>query len=160
MKDPYVYDNGTLINKLGIQEYTKLKEAEADIGFVKLISIESVEKTSDKIELIKRIHKHIFEDIFEWAGEFRTVPIHKTEKYIIPGLSLGYCNPEEINEKLKDSMNRLNNIKWSNTNLDDLILQFTKAIVDIWKVHPFRDGNTRSVLSFACMYAAEHRISM
>ena len=37
MKDPYIQENGTLKNKLGIEEYDDLNKAEKDIGFVKLI---------------------------------------------------------------------------------------------------------------------------
>ena len=37
MKDPYIQENGTLKNKLGITEYKELNNAEKDIGFVKLI---------------------------------------------------------------------------------------------------------------------------
>ena len=39
MKDPYIQKNGTLKNKLGIEEYNELNAAEKDIGFVKLIDI-------------------------------------------------------------------------------------------------------------------------
>ena len=39
MKDPYIQENGTLKNKLGITKYKDLNDAEKDIGFVKLIDI-------------------------------------------------------------------------------------------------------------------------
>lgn len=39
MKDPYIQENGTLKNKLGIEEYDDLNKAEKDIGFVKLIDV-------------------------------------------------------------------------------------------------------------------------
>ena len=39
MKDPYIQENGTLKNKLGIKEYDDLNKAERDIGFVKLIDV-------------------------------------------------------------------------------------------------------------------------
>ena len=48
MKDPYVQGNGTLKNKLGIEEYTELNAAEKDIGFVKLIDIEEAFQQTGK----------------------------------------------------------------------------------------------------------------
>ena len=87
MKDPYVQENGTLKNKLGIKEYKELNEAERDVGFVKLIDIGETFKQKYDVDYIKAIHRHIFEDIFEWAGEFRTVPVYK-EEVVIPMLSL------------------------------------------------------------------------
>lgn len=86
MDDPYVYDNGTLINKLGIKDYEELRQAEADIGLLKLIDIDLIEHNNFDVSLIKNIHKHIFEDIYDWAGEFRMVPIVK-EELLLPGYS-------------------------------------------------------------------------
>lgn len=92
--DPYVLENGILKNKLGITDYNKLKCAEADIGFVKLIDIDSIYKGKLNSNMVCKLHKHIFEDIFDWAGEYRTVPIVKAE-IVIPGMSLEYENPKK-----------------------------------------------------------------
>ena len=155
MKDPYIQENGTLINKLGISEYKELNDAEKDIGFVKLIDIgESFKKRYD-IEYIKALHKHIFEDIFDWAGEFRTVPIEKLE-VVIPGLSLEYSNPKDIEAKLRIILEELNNANWDEKNLEQIATEFTDKIARLWRVHPFRDGNTRTTLAFADNYSREH----
>lgn len=43
MKDSYIYEEtGTLKNKLGITDYDKLRQFEADMGFLKLINVDSV----------------------------------------------------------------------------------------------------------------------
>lgn len=159
MKDPYIQENGTLKNKLGIKEYNALNDAEKDIGFVKLIDINSAFKRKFNIEDLKAAHKHIFEDIFEWAGEFRTVPIYKTE-IVIPGLSLQYSEPENIEHDLGLALENLNNVNWSGKNLDQIAKEFTTRIAKIWRVHPFRDGNTRTTLAFAENYAREHGFPM
>lgn len=160
VKDPYVLKDGTLKNLLGITDYSELKKAEADIGFAKIITIDSIEADRTDVELLKKIHKHIFEDIFEWAGSFRTVPLYKAEKYVIPGLSLEYAKPEEIEEKLIHDVHDLNSIRWGEKNINDKSNEFAKILTKIWKVHPFRDGNTRTILSFASIYAREHGFPM
>ncbi len=55
MKDPYVYeDTGTLINKLGIKDYKELRQAEADITFSRLITIEKDVKFKEfNVEYLK-----------------------------------------------------------------------------------------------------------
>ena len=160
MKDPYVFENGTLMNKLNITDYHKLNQAEADIGFVKLISIQSVQTEKVNIELLKGIHKYIFEDIFEWAGEFRTVPLYKEEKFVIPGLSLEYGKPEEIEENVKKNIASLNSVRWKEKSVDEKSLEFAKRLARLWRVHPFRDGNTRTILAYAEIYAHEHGFPM
>ena len=79
MNDPYVYDNGVLKNKLGIYDYDELNRAEADIGFIKLLDIDSLKITNFNEESLKMIHEHIFEDIFDWAGKYRVMPLFKEE---------------------------------------------------------------------------------
>lgn len=153
--DPYVLENGTLKNKLGITDYKKLKNAEADIGFVKLIDIESVHTGDFDSKQICNIHKHIFEDIFDWAGEYRTVPVYK-EEIVIPGLSLEYEKPEKIGISLKEKLNKLDKTKWKTLTTKQISMEFARKLALLWKVHPFRDGNTRTTLAFADLYAKEH----
>ena len=42
INDPYTYEDGTLKNKLNIRDHQELRKAEADIGFLKLINVDSV----------------------------------------------------------------------------------------------------------------------
>ena len=159
MKDPYIQPNGTLKNRLGIKEYEELNNAEKDIGFVKLIDIGESFKQKYNKEYLKSLHKHIFEDIFDWAGDFRTVPLEKIE-IVIPGLSLQYSLPKDIDKDLDQAFEVLKNMEWSGKNLDQIVPEFTRKLARIWRVHPFRDGNTRTTLAFAENYAREHGFPM
>lgn len=159
MKDPYIQDNGTLKNKLGIKEYKELNDAERDISFIKLIDIGEAFKQKYDANYLKSIHKHIFEDIFDWAGEFRTVPVYKVEA-VIPGLSLEYSAPNNIEHDLNKALDTLNSINWGEKDIDQITSEFTEHLAHIWRIHPFRDGNTRTTLAFAENYAREHGFPM
>lgn len=155
MNDPYVYSSGVLKNKLNIKSYDELNKAEADIGFVKLINIDSVNVDFFDENLLKKIHKHIFEDIFDWAGEYRTVPLIK-EELVLPGCSIQYTTPSKIEKDLKEKIRHLNSYAWQNMDSYRISIIFAREIALLWRVHPFRDGNTRTMLSFAYLYAKEH----
>lgn len=156
MKDPYVQKNGTLKNKLGIRSYSKLNDAEKDITFTKFLNIGTAYRTKFDNDYLKSIHKHIFEDIFEWAGEFRTVPIYK-EEIVIPGLSLNYTPPKEIETQLAGVLSKMNSENWDEiSSLEQKSKLFTSYLTQIWAIHPFRDGNTRTTLTFADQFAKEH----
>lgn len=159
MKDPYIEKNGILKNKLGITDEEKLKKAEKDIAFAKLIGIDELEQKQCDAELLKKIHSYIFGDIYEWAGEYRTVPIYKQE-VVLPGLSLEYANPKEIETRLNYELEEMNSYDWKNKKIDELSLQLTKSLARIWRVHPFRDGNTRTVLTFANIFAKMRGFSL
>ena len=127
-----------LINKLGIKDDEKLKEFEAAVTFAKASELET-QPISDAfdVEHYKAIHKFLFEDIYDWAGEYRTINMSKkgtsfAEAYKIPTL-MNACF-----KRLKD------NDSFRNNSFD----KFVENIVDFYQVtnmiHPFREGNGRT----------------
>lgn len=155
INDPYTYEDGTLKNKLNIRDHQELRKAEADIGFLKLINVDSVKAEKLNEELLCDIHYHIFENIFDWAGKYRTVPVYKTE-LVIPGISLRYADVGNIGKELKKQMAELNMINWPLDDINQLAYTFARKIAVMWKIHPFRDGNTRTFLSFAYIFAKDN----
>lgn len=155
MKDPYIQENGTLKNLLGITSYKELREAERDISFVKMMNVDAIDKSEFNMDFIKAIHAHIFEDVYQWAGEFRKIPIYKTEA-VLPMVSLEYAKPKEIEKQLKEILEKMNLVNWNQLTEDELVKVFTSYISKIWRVHPFREGNTRTTLSFANIFSKEH----
>lgn len=155
IRDPYVQENGTLKNKLGITDYDKLNLAERDITFSKFLNVKKTFHTKFDVSYIKSIHSHIFEDIFDWAGEFREVPVYKQE-VVIPGLSLNYTDPKNIEKELSDCLEKINDTNWSELTLEQKSATFTKYLTQFWLIHPFRDGNTRTTLTFATQFSKEH----
>ena len=124
-----------------------------------MIDIDTAFKKRFTADDLKAAHKHIFEDIFEWAGEFRTVPVYKTE-VVIPGLSLQYSEAKNIERDLNIALEELNNTNWEGKTLEQISREFTIKIAKVWRVHPFRDGNTRTTLAFAQNYAREHGFTL
>lgn len=155
VKDPYIQENGTLKNKLGISDHDKLNLAERDITFSKFLDVKRTFSTKFDISYIKSIHKHIFEDIFDWAGEFRKVPVYK-EEVVIPGLSLNYAEPKNIEKELISCLEKINNTDWKALSLEQKSSTFTQYLTEFWLIHPFRDGNTRTTLTFATQFSKEH----
>ena len=154
-KDPYTQENGTLKNKLGISDYDQLNLAEKDITFSKFLNIHVSFCNKYDISYIKSIHKHIFEDIFDWAGDFRKVHVYK-EEVVIPGLSLDYTDPKNIEKELVSCLEKMNNTDWKALSLEEKSHTFTTYLTEIWRIHPFRDGNTRTTLTFATQFSKEH----
>jgi cell filamentation protein len=88
MRDPYFYDDCDIIrNKLGIKEEKILEKAEVDISCntIHEISVSPINGDYDFKHLCD-FHTYIFNDIYDWAGQPRTVAIEKAEAV------LGYVN--------------------------------------------------------------------
>lgn len=152
--DPYLYDNvNVLKNKLNIKNTEELDKAESLISNANLLNVDEVLKNSKlDFQRLLDIHKHIFKDIYEWAGETRTISIVKGES-VLGGDTVRYEVPDNIKNHGQKVINELNDINWRKTDLDKKALQFSKLIAELWQVHPFREGNTRTVITFAAQFA-------
>ena len=158
-KDPYTDNNDVLKNKLNLKTTEELDQASADIGFMKLINIDIIPLEHFDPDILRRIHWHIFHDIFEWAGEYRNVPLVK-EEYIFPGYTIPYTDFREIENEVIRQMWEMERIAWEEKTMEEIASILARRIALLWKVHPFRDGNTRTMLCYAYLFGKEHGFPM
>ncbi len=154
----YDYENCLLKNKLNIDSKTKLDQAESDFAIVRLKELLEKNYFEPTKEFLYSIHKYIFGDVYPFAGTIRNVPIVKEEK-ILKRLSVDYIKPENIDSELDNIFKRINNISLDDLSSEEKIDFVTKIISDIWKVHPFREGNTRTTLVFLRLYLKSYGIT-
>ncbi|HCQ90343.1 MULTISPECIES: Fic/DOC family protein [unclassified Clostridium] len=161
MADSYLYKGtNVLINKLNIRDLETLNQAEADFTVQRLVTVDDkVDIKEFNFEHMKKIHKHIFQDLYHWAGEIRTINMRKAE-FVLDGMSVEYSDFSLIKTDIEKAINKLNRINWDEMPLDRKAKEFTEIIAEIWKVHPFREGNTRTTMKFACQYAEHHGFPM
>jgi cell filamentation protein len=103
------------------------------------------------------MRKFIFQDIYKWAGKIRTINITKTEA-VLGGLSVEYSDKNHIEATANKILSDFSNINWQSRNIEKLSENFAKNMALLWKVHPFREGNTRTVINFCCDMAQRHNI--
>ncbi len=161
MADSYLYKGtNVLINKLNIRDLETLNQAEADFTVQRLVTVDDeVDIKEFDFEHMKKIHKHIFQDLYHWAGEIRTINMRKAE-FVLDGMSVEYSDFSLIKTDIEKAINKLNRINWDEMPLDQKAKEFTEIIAEIWKVHPFIEGNTRTTMKFACQYAEHHGFPM
>ncbi|MHB1151075.1 MAG: Fic/DOC family protein [Eubacteriales bacterium] len=153
MGDPYLYEDADVLRNLaGIKDFETLRKAEADITNLAMIGIYNQSYDSFNTETLQDIHRTIFGHIYEWAGDFRTIQMTKSED-ILGGDTVRYTYPKEIKKQLAASMKELAKLKRSGTNDRDIVFRMVRITAHIWQTHPFREGNTRSVIVFAVLFA-------
>ncbi len=152
MRDPYLYDDvNVLRNFANIKDASRLRKAEADITGISMAAIYNLKYDKFNTETLQDIHKNIFGQIYDWAGEFRSIQIIKYED-ILGGDTVRYAYPKEIKKQLLDTMKEVQKLK-NNNNKNDVVFKLVRIIASIWQTHPFRDGNTRTVIVFAVLLA-------
>ena len=161
MRDPYLYpDIPILRNKLEIRQQKLLDEAEADYVVYRLkdLAMNPLPGKYDT-EHLMRMHKFIFQDIFEWAGQPRIIAIYKEED-VLGGQSIEYSDPFDIVNDISYVLADMRAKNWKDMGHKECTVEFSDSLARLWKIHPFREGNTRTTVSFVCQYADEIGLMM
>jgi cell filamentation protein len=119
----------------------------------------TIPKTYDAAHM-RAIHRHLFQDVYEWAGEYRTVNMSKQWP---PELGRGYTDflaTERIGPYLDELGTRVRAADWSTMDRDE----FAQAAADVFSranfAHPFREGNGRSTKVFMEHVAEQSRFTL
>lgn len=121
----------TLENKLGLTDSSDLARAEERISKVKAAELFETGRLNTfevgTFKGLRAIHKHLFGEIYAFAGELRTVNIAKGSFRFAPVMYLEAAlkNIEEMPQ----------------SNFDEIVEKYVEMNV----AHPFREGNGRSM---------------
>ncbi|MDR2860890.1 MAG: Fic family protein [Elusimicrobiota bacterium] len=151
MRDPYLYEGTeTLINLFDERDENRLKDIEANYVGLRLRQlIDNPIKGAFDFDHLCKIHHYIFQDIYEWAGKQRIINIEKPEA-ALSGVSIEYSDTVNIEKDGIEACEKMRSIEWDKLNKDQKADIFSQCIAKIWKVHPFREGNTRTIINFFC----------
>ena len=100
---------------------------------------------------MKAIHKELFRDIYESAGEYRSYNFKKSEPVLF-GNSVIYGDYKNISETLSYYFMEERFKKYEGMTAEEKILSITHFSSSIWQVHGFCEGNTRTVAVFIEKY--------
>ena len=152
--DPYLYPGTTvLINKFDLRDQRRLDEIEANYTSLRLSDLSENPMTGNyDINHLCSMHRYIFSDLYAWAGVFRTIDIEKAEP-VLGGISIEYCPHSKIEHTLEKYLKEMQAINWLKLPRNEQAEGFSKYFALIWQIHPFREGNTRTVTHFCCQYA-------
>jgi cell filamentation protein len=160
MKDPYLYDDVQVLKNIkGIKDAKILDAYEnrmTTLGILKLIKDSPSIQT---INSIKQIHHVLFEKVYTWAGEYRTINIYKREP-IINGLSVPYSPAKNIKQDLITLQAKFKTLYWEKLPHSSLAKQLSVLISSLWKIHPFREGNTRLVTMFMYLLLKQYHAEL
>jgi cell filamentation protein, protein adenylyltransferase len=147
--DPYVYPGTDVLRNIpGIRDGDELERFEARLTFLRGLQLAS-EPIAGAYDLdhLQAFHRFLFADLYEWAGELRTVVLAKTDLFCLPEHIESYG--AEIFGKLAEE-GRLRSL-----NRDRFIDRLAHYVGDVNALHPFRDGNGRAQRAFFAQLASD-----
>mgnify|MGYP004645592099 FL=1 len=151
MEDIYVYEGTNVLkNKRGIRNNEDLDQFENAMTSLAIININRSFKFHD-LNDIYEIHKMLFENVYDWAGEIRKINIYKEEP-VLAGLSVPYEDYSKIKRSITNLNRKFLNTKWKELSKTEIVDNIVRFFSSLWRIHPFREGNTRSVSTLMFLF--------
>ena len=126
-------------------------ELECDFVSMRIVELLDQDNFELSVDYLKSIHKYLFQDVYEFAGEFRKIDFSKHEK-ILNNDSVAYGNFKTLTESLEYDISLEKEKDYKDMNIAEAIKNITDFTSNIWQVHPFREGNTRTTAVFIYKY--------
>ncbi|SDJ01470.1 cell filamentation protein [Pseudomonas flavescens] len=136
-QDPYCYPGTDVLrNRLGLTDDSALHEAERSLSEIAASQLDFDLPPYD-LAYLQRIHRHLFGDVYDWAGELRTVDISKGGTH--------FCNVTRIEAESTKLFKRVASTGWfEEMARPDLVVAAAELYGDLNIIHPFREGNGRA----------------
>lgn len=139
--DPYLLQQ----NLLGIRTYEELEEAEALAFLLRAVELERhAYPFSFSMDGFQDLHRHLFQDIYPFAGTFRDVQLMKG--------STRFCQVQFLDRNAKDLFRKVQ-VEPNWTSLEEAINRMAFFKAELNMLHPFREGNGRTIRIFIHAYA-------
>lgn len=146
VEDPYCWPGTTVLrNRAGLMDQEALDAFELDMATQR--ASEPLPPGRLSVRHYMAIHRHLFGDVYSWAGQNRTVRISKD------GSAFAY--PENIDREMKRLFGWLRDQRHLRGQpVADFVRDAAHFLAELNAIHPFREGNGRTSLVFLALLAA------
>ena len=137
VRDPYLWHNDNVLkNRLDIHDEAQLRKAELAFSAARLATVELGQR-SIGLPRLCHIHRTLFQDLYSWAGELRTIDIWRDET--------PYCHCEYIEKEGNTLMQALEEERGlADLEQEAFVARIAHYYCEIFVLHPFRAGNGRA----------------
>jgi cell filamentation protein len=144
--DPYAYPGEAVLrNRLDIRDAAILEAFEVEISTLR--ADEPLPAGAFDPTHYCSIHHHLFQDVYEWAGQYRTVRTSKG--------SNAFCYPEYIPAQMDALFQSIHEGKvFAVKSRSEFLKEAARFLGELNAIHPFREGNGRAQLAFMGLVGA------
>lgn len=143
--DPYCYPGSSVLkNRLDLRTQAELEAFEAFITAQR--ADEPLPAGRLSYTHYRAIHRHLFQDVYMWAGQIRRVRIAKKESM--------FAYPEHIDREMRRLFRHLASERYfQNLGAASFATKSAHFLAELNAIHPFREGNGRTQLTFLVLLA-------
>lgn len=97
------------------------------------------------------VHRNIFNGVFKFAGQIRDCNITKKE-WVLNGDTVNYMYAPDIKRALDYDIEQERNYNYYGLSSVEVVEHIAKFVANLWQIHAFREGNTRTTAVFTIQY--------
>ena len=135
----------------GSRKNFEKESEEADKVSVRITEVLSEKAFNFSPTELLNIHKRLFKDIIDKAGMYRDYNITKKE-WVLDGETVIYSSFQSIKDTLDYDFEQEKNFSYKDLSIDESIKHLCRFTSNIWQIHPFCEGNTRTIAVFIIKY--------
>jgi len=143
VRDKYTYpDSPVLINRKNIRDGERLEQFESEAVYLRSAQL-LLRPIAGRFDIhhLKAVHHYLFQDVYAWADELRTVNISKGSS------TFGFW--QYIEQHLTSELERISREQFlAGLQRAQLVQRLTYFLSEINAAHPFREGNGRAQREF------------
>ena len=129
----------------------KLRTEEGDTVSPRISEIISEQGFTFSAAQYLSIHKRLFEGVYKHAGKIRDYNITKKE-WVLDGDTVMYGGWTELRETLEYDLSQEKAFNYSGLSMDEIIKHLALFVSNLWQIHVFSEGNTRTTAVFFIKY--------
>ena len=129
----------------------KERTEEADKIAVRIAKIIAEDSFTFSVGQLLSIHKNLFNDVFQHAGELRGYNFSKKE-WVLDGASVTYGDFRELEMTLQYDFEYEKKFQYKSLSKDEIIEHLAIFVANLWQIHAFEEGNTRTTAVFLIKY--------
>lgn len=97
------------------------------------------------------VHRRLFDGVFKFSGKIRDYDITKSE-WVLGGDTVTYVNAIDLKDTIEYDLDQEKKFNYQGLSLDAIVGHITTFVRDLWQIHPFGEGNTRTIAVFVIKY--------
>jgi cell filamentation protein len=153
----FLSGTSVLRNRVGATTIEALQDAENDLVEARVIELrESPGLLGDRsydLAYLRAIHRHLFQDVYVWAGDLRTVGIEKGDE--------SFCPPGSIRQPMDHVAAEIHRLRQLRDVQDADLVRTIAYLYDYANfAHPFREGNGRATREFFDLLLSERGVGI
>ena len=128
----------------------KEKEQEADKVACNIADVLFNKRLDFSTNGYLNLHRQMFDGVYDHAGQLRSNDIVKSE-WVLEKDTVFYLHWEELRMALDSNFQFERNLHYDELNKEDLLEWIAFFTAGIWHIHPFNEGNTRTIAVFSIL---------